>query len=83
MTKGAQLHSPSSDLQLADCMRNLLGAVDPGDLRKLLERSAEEAHEAAMLADQDAIGTSTEIYSCVVFNLGCLALLVTKESKLY
>ena len=46
------------DLQLAELMRNVLGAVDAGELRRLLERSAEEAHEAAVLADHDAISTS-------------------------
>ena len=42
-------------------MRNVLGAVDAGELRRLLERSAEEAHEAAVLADHDAISTSTGV----------------------
>ena len=45
-----------ADLQFAECMRNLLVAVEEEDLRKLLERSHEVAMDAATMADQDTAG---------------------------
>lgn len=44
------------DLKFAECMKNLLGAVDVKELMSLLERSQEVAQGAAVIADQDAVG---------------------------
>jgi len=44
------------DLPFAECMRNLLVAVEEEDLRGLLERSLENAMDVGTLADQESLG---------------------------
>ena len=54
------------DMSHAVCMRNILQAVDHDDLRKLLEKSKDEAESVSASVDEEVQGTVDGIRAVII-----------------